>query len=382
LQLLSSDEENRTAPQLDYWRVFYEGIPEVAINPNAFFVFQKDTVQRGEMVKMELALENLSNYNMDSVRIEYRVSDAFNNNSTFTYNLPVLPSNDTIIHQWNLDTKSLSGDQQITINLNPNQERPELYSFNNVGIKDFHIQEDEKNPILNVTFDGRYILNGDIISPNPLVSISLKDENPFLQLADTSSIRVFIKSPNELDALPVPYDQGNITFYPALSSANNTARIEYQPDFLEDGTYEMIVQAQDASGNQSGRYDYKVTFEVIRENRISNVLNYPNPFSTSTQFVYTLTGTEAPDDFVIQVMTVSGRVVRELTQLELGPLQIGTHRTSGTWDGTDQYGNRLANGVYLYRVLIQDNNGEAYEKYDNGTDRFFKNNLGKLVILR
>ena len=182
--------------------------------------------------------------------------------------------------------------------------------------------------------------------------------------------------------MPVPYDQGNITFYPALSSANNTARIEYQPDFLEDGTYEMIVQAQDASGNQSGRYDYKVTFEVIRENRISNVLNYPNPFSTSTQFVYTLTGIEAPDDFVIQVMTVSGRVVRELTQLELGPLQIGTHRTSGTWDGTDQYGNRLANGVYLYRVLIQDKNGEAYEKYDNGTDRFFKNNLGKLVILR
>jgi flagellar hook assembly protein FlgD len=98
--------------------------------------------------------------------------------------------------------------------------------------------------------------------------------------------------------------------------------------------------------------------------------------------VYTLTGTEAPDDFVIQIMTVSGRVVRELTQLELGPLQIGTHRTSGTWDGTDQYGSRLANGVYLYRVLIQDNNGEAYEKYDNGTDRFFKNNLGKLVILR
>ena len=382
LQLLSSDEENRTAPQLDYWRIFYEGIPEIAINPNAHFLFQKDTVLRGEMLKMELALENLSNYNMDSVRIAYQVSDAFNNNSTFTYHLPVLPSKDTIIHRWNLDTKSLSGDQQITINLNPNQERPELFSFNNVGIKDFYIQEDEKNPILNVSFDGRYIINGDIISPHPLISISLKDENPFLQLVDTSSIRVFIKFPNELDALPVSYDQGNITFYPALSGTNNTARIEYQAEFLEDGTYEMIVQAQDASGNQSGRYDYKVSFEVIRENRISNVLNYPNPFSTATQFVYTLTGTEAPDDFVIQIMTVSGRVVRELTQLELGPLQIGTHRTSGTWDGTDQYGSRLANGVYLYRVLIQDNNGEAYEKYDNGTDRFFKNDLGKLVILR
>ena len=117
---------------------------------------------------------------------------------------------------------------------------------------------------------------------------------------------------------------------------------------------------------------------------ISNVFNYPNPFTTSTQFVYTLTGIEPPAQYKIQIMSVSGRIVRELTELDLGPLRIGTHRTELAWDGRDQYGDRMANGVYLYRVIAKDATGKDYEKYDDGndTDRFFKKNIGKLVILR
>ena len=125
-----------------------------------------------------------------------------------------------------------------------------------------------------------------------------------------------------------------------------------QPELQMDGTYELIVRARDVSGNYSGQYDFQVQFEVITKRMISNVLNYPNPFSTSTRFTYTLTGDEPPQDFRIQIMTISGVVVKELTSLELGDLKIGTHQTEYTWDGTDEYGDKLANGVYLYRLEV------------------------------
>ena len=57
-----------------------------------------------------------------------------------------------------------------------------------------------------------------------------------------------------------------------------------------------------------------------------------------------------PDEIKIQILTVTGRVVREITEDELGPIQIGRNITEYAWDGTDEFGDRLANGVYLYTV--------------------------------
>ena len=68
-------------------------------------------------------------------------------------------------------------------------------------------------------------------------------------------------------------------------------------------------------------------------------------------------------------MTVSGRIVRELDQYELGELKIGTHKTEYAWDGTDEFGDRLANGVYLYRVIAKDQDGKEYKSYDTGKKR-------------
>jgi flagellar hook assembly protein FlgD len=91
---------------------------------------------------------------------------------------------------------------------------------------------------------------------------------------------------------------------------------------------------------------------------ISNVLNYPNPFTTSTQFIFTITGSELPSYMKIQIMTLTGRVVKEIMKEELGPLHIGTNRTQYTWDGRDEFGDLLANGVYFYRVVTNLNGND------------------------
>ena len=111
------------------------------------------------------------------------------------------------------------------------------------------------------------------------------------------------------------------------------------------------------------------------------MMNYPNPFSTSTRFVFTLTGSETPDDIIIQIMTVSGKVVREITESELGPLSIGRNITDFSWDGTDEFGDPLANGVYLYRVRAR-LNGEDIKHRDSGADSHFTKDFGKMYILR
>ena len=157
--------------------------------------------------------------------------------------------------------------------------------------------------------------------------------------------------------------------------------VEFNPKYLPDGVYKLIVQGTDASGNKSGTQSYEIKFEVINASTITNFYPYPNPFSSSTRFVFTLTGRELPEDLKIQIMTVSGKVVREIMKHELGNIHIGNNITDFHWDGTDEFGDRLANGVYIYRVVIK-NKGDNFDHRETAGDKSFKKGYGKLYILR
>ena len=80
-------------------------------------------------------------------------------------------------------------------------------------------------------------------------------------------------------------------------------------------------------------------------------------------------------------MTITGKVVREITKSELGNLHIGRNITDYAWDGKDEFGDKLANGVYLYKVITR-SNGKAVEKRESDADSFFKKGFGKMVIMR
>ena len=80
-------------------------------------------------------------------------------------------------------------------------------------------------------------------------------------------------------------------------------------------------------------------------------------------------------------MTVTGKVVREIMRDELGNIHVGRNITDYAWDGKDEYGDKLANGLYLYRVLTRIN-GEKIEKRETEADSFFKNGFGKMYLMR
>lgn len=381
LKYHTEDEPFRTTPQLDFWRVLYDGLPEAALDPATLFSFYQDTLQRGEPGQLRLVVENIGDYAMDSLLVKYKITDLQNNDHIWTNRLAPLSQNDTLIATTTINTRALHGAQQMLIEINPDNDQPEQFHFNNIGLLDFFVEDDKRNPLLDVTFDGVHIMNRDIVAPRPNIVISLLDENKYLELADTGLFKILLAYPDELTFNQIPFDSDWLTFFPASLQGKNRATVEFNPDLPEDGIYTLLVQAKDVTGNQSGAVDYKIQFEVITKVAVSNVLNYPNPFSTSTRFVYTITG-EVPAYLKIRIMTVSGRVVREITQDEIGPLRVGTHRTEFAWDGTDEFGDRLANGIYLYQVVTKNANGEQYNSYDTGTDAYFKKGIGKMVILR
>ena len=361
LQAFTRDDSTVTPSQLVRWQLLYDPVPEAALNPAIGLTFSADSLQEGNTLDYAISIENVSNVPMDSMLVSYWVEDADRVRTDLQYarQKPLLPG-EVLFDTIEVKTNNLVGSNFIWVEANPinpatgNFDQLEQYRFNNVAVRSFKVSEDRINPILDVTFDGIHIMDGEVVSPKPFVAVTLDDENPFIimnELADTANFQLFLKSPDgNLRTLRFLSSSGEelMRFVPA-DAVDNKSRIEITPELIQDGMYELIVRANDKSGNESGDLEYRINFEVINRSTITDVLNYPNPFSTSTRFLFTLTGSEPPTYFKIQIMTVSGRVVREIFQDELGPLRIGRNISEFAWDGTDQFGDQLANGVYLYR---------------------------------
>ena len=369
---------------LNRWQVLYEELPECAVNPLRGYQAIKDTVQQGDPMTLKIPIENTGALPFkDSILIHYWYETPDKNK----VDLPnrFIPGPFTAGQVWfdtiKVDSYKLNGNHTLWMQVNPNTSlryQPEMFAFNNFLGRPFRVTTDNINPLLDVTFDGVRIMNGEIINPRPTVLITLKDENQFLLLNDTSAFNISLQSPRGT-LTPIYFAQG-LQFTPATDK-KNSATILYTPTYTLDGIYTLKVQARDRSNNKSASSDYVITFEIDNHPAVTNVVNYPNPFSTSTRFVFTLTGSEIPEVFTIQIMTISGKIVREIKREELGTIRIGKNITEYAWDAKDDFGDRLANGVYLYRVLVR-LNGQKIDLRNTAVDQYFTKEFGKMVIMR
>ena len=392
LEMASYDILGNTSAQLDRWHVLYEPVPEAAITSANGYYLTQDSLQEGDKIRVQFDVKNISDYPMDSLLVNYWVEKSNHQLMPLPY-----PRQDSLRiggllqDTLTIPTKGLTEINSLWVEINPYgvnniTDQPEMYHFNNIGQIPFKVTNDDENPILQVTFDNRFILNGDLVSPKSEVLISLKDENPFLLLdseSDTSLFGIYLTDPNGFQKR-LNFNNGLgeqlLEWVPANANSKKF-KIIYQGEFTENGVYRLLVQGADKSGNISGDYEYDIEFEVDHESTITNLMNYPNPFSTQTQFVFTLTGADIPDEFTIQILTVTGKLVRTITRNELGPIYIGRNVTDYRWDGRDEFGDQLANGVYLYRVKTS-LNGENIDLRQSGADQYITKGFGKMYLLK
>ncbi len=378
------DRVSATPAQINEWSVSYQGVPEGILS------LQNDRnqnidLEEGEPFNALFQFTNISQYDFQgALNIRYTFTNqTTNERTTETAQIPPVAAGQTVAFELPITTTGRIGLNDLEVVINLGDEIEQFTNNNVIRLESFfNVIRDDVSPAMDVTFDGVYIVDGDVISPTPLIAVELRDNNNFIFKTDTLGVEILMGEVCEsgCELSRVNFSDPRVTFTPA--SENQNFKVQFQPDELTDGNYLLQVNATDASGNQAGIGPYEINFEVVNESTVTHFYPYPNPFSTSTRFVFTLTGSEIPDQIKIQIFTVSGKLVREITQDELGPLRIGNNISEYAWDGRDEFGDLLANGTYLYRVQIQHSNGNALARRSTSKDKAFDNGFGKLVIIR
>jgi hypothetical protein len=179
------------------------------------------------------------------------------------------------------------------------------------------------------------------------------------------TLEVMVSDSNGIDVVSLGPDEGLTFEVPGIVPRKNinqkftfsagdfrkgTASIGLSAGQMTPGSYTMVMSAQDLLGNVSHR---TIPIEVTTQQELAlyHVFNYPNPMRMreTCKFYYdlskTVTQTEAERVLVtIRIFTLSGRLVRVFKDAKRGQV----------FDGTDNLGNRLSPGVYLYQVTAED----------------------------
>lgn len=382
LRLQVTDSLNRTPYQLQRWQVIYKEVPEGILLYDTLTYRENTTLNiiEGDTAKIGFYFLNISGNDFaDSLTVEYRIENVQTGiTSVRTMRIAAPKRNEQTYFQVPINSLEFLGENRMTVTVNPRIQAEQVYENNTLQVR-FRTKPDDINPVLDVAIDGRQIMDGEIVSPEPFIVITLKDENKRLIKRDTTGweIRLGLNTPNA-EMRRINFNDPNLNW---RVDAAGRFIIEYRSNKLANGTYLLTVQARDVTGNPSGKEPYRITFRVVNETTVTNFYPYPNPFSTSVRFVFTLTG-EIPEDIRIQIMTVSGKVVKTIFKEDLGPLHIGTNISQYAWDGTDEFGDQLARGVYLYKVDVRKAGGEEFGHRASAADDMFKQGYGKLYLMK
>ena len=140
-------------------------------------------------------------------------------------------------------------------------------------------------------------------------------------------------------------------FYEAELDDFTKGTVRFPLKDIEPGIHEIKVKAWDSANNSAEG----VTEFIVAESALialTNVLNYPNPFVNHTCFMFD--HNQAGDiDVLVSIYTVSGRLVKTIEERIDGHTGKVTRENCLEWDGKDDFGDDLAQGVYLYKIRLR-----------------------------
>lgn len=346
----TSDITNLTPSFVNKWIVHYDPAPEgfVFLNQSS----ETTALQEGQTARAKFGFVNISSVNFpDSLSVDTRITTQATQSVTqksFRIKSP-LPG-DSSLFEFTLPTVGKRGLNDVEAVVNK-LEALEEYLPNNLLVVPslFNVLRDQVNPSLDVTIDGRYVVNGDFVSPDPAIRIRVRDENPYLTKTDTVGINVLLQYPctTDCEATPIYFSRADVTW---SVSSQNEITIQFNPKALDDGLYTLYVQAVDASGNKSGDDFYEVDFTVKKDPGVRFTEGYPNPSSSIFYFDVTLSGNEAPSAVSLQLFNSQGQQVGSFSETDFPALHIGTNQLQ--WNTLADGRKYLPDGIYFYRLSI------------------------------
>lgn len=230
----------------------------------------------------------------------------------------------------------------------------------NTSIKVGGINENAKAdttpPKVKLFMNDQTFISGGITNESPIFLAFLEDENGINTASGIGHDIIAILDGDE----KTPYKLND--YYETELDDYKKGKLKFPFRNLTVGLHTIIFKAWDVYNNS---VISEMQFMVVSNESITltNVLNYPNPFVNYTQFWFTHNKPYEPLEVLVQVMTITGKIVWSKNQ---------TINTEGflsreiTWDGKDDFGDKIGKGVYIYKLTVKstltNSKAEKYEK--------------------
>jgi hypothetical protein len=219
---------------------------------------------------------------------------------------------------------------------------------------------DNIGPEAQLFLNNENFVNGGLTNENPVFLAKLFDENGINTVGNGIGHNLEIRIDNQ----PEPIILND--YYEADLDTYKSGTIRYPLANLAPGQHVLYLKAWDVYNNST---DAQLEFTVVAQEdmSIAHLLNYPNPFTTHTEFSFETNQVCEFVDVQLQIFTITGTLVKTIQQR----VRSNGFRMNGIyWDGRDDFGDKLAIGTYVYRLTAYNESGQKADKYE------------KLVILR
>lgn len=218
------------------------------------------------------------------------------------------------------------------------------------------VAADAQGPQVNLYLNDDKFVFGGVTNENPLLYAVVSDPNGINTVGNGigHDIAAVLDENTNKTIVLNEYYQADLNSY-------QSGTIRYPFSQLDEGRHTLKMKVWDVYNNSSDAYTEFVVSQSA-ELALSHVLNYPNPFTTNTQFMFEHNRPCADLDVNIQVFTVSGKVVKTINQ----QVNCDGFRAEGiTWNGRDEYDQKIGRGVYVYKIKVRTPEGytaQAFEK--------------------
>jgi hypothetical protein len=143
LRMYNQDSAQAKTTQLKNWTLTSDNVPEGAISPNMIFSFQ-DSLTIDDTLHFKVGFVNLSNILFDSIRVRLTITDKDNvphvyNNLGSGARIYPMDGGDSAVIAYDIPMAQYFGQNRLVLEVNPDDDQPELFHYNNYVFKQFTV---------------------------------------------------------------------------------------------------------------------------------------------------------------------------------------------------------------------------------------------------